>query len=121
MQGKRTFIQKILLAAAVAMILLFCLFPFIQILSTSLKYQHDWGNPSLIPQKVNIEAYKELLGFSTKEEKHIPESIKLLLDNPLLKEEQKEQILEKYRSTGDVFPFIRYFINSFLLSAGAAA
>jgi multiple sugar transport system permease protein len=121
MPGKRTFIQNILLTLAVVLLLVFCLFPFIQILSTSLKYQFDWGNPSIIPEKINIDAYKELLGFSAKEEAPIPESIKRLLDNPLLKEGQKRQILEKYRSTGDLFPFIRYFINSFLLSAGAAA
>ena len=120
MLGKRTFIQNILLASAVVLLLIFCLFPFIQILSTSFKYQFDWGNSSLIPQKINIDAYTELLGFSVKEEAPIPASIKRLLDNPRLKEEQKRQILEKYRSTGEVFPFIRYFINSFLLSAGAA-
>lgn len=121
MPGKRTFIQNITLAFAILLLLVFCIFPFIQILSTSLKYQFDWGNPSLIPQKINIDAYKELLGFSVKKEVKIPDSIKRLLDNPLLPEDKKQQILEKYRSTGDVFPFIRYFINSFLLSAGAAA
>ena len=120
MMGRRTLMQNIMLAIAVAMLLIFCLFPFVQILSTSLKYQFDWGNPSLIPEKINIEAYKDLLGFTPKEEDPVPESIKRLLDNPLLKEEQKQKILEKYQSTGDVFPFIRYFINSFLLSAGAA-
>ena len=120
MKGKRSFIQNMLLAAAIAVLLLFCLFPFIQILSTSLKYQFDWGNPSLIPQKVNVDAYKEMLGFSVKEDVKIPESIKKLLDNPLLKKEQKQKILEKYQSTGDVFPFVRDFINSFLISAGAA-
>lgn len=121
MPGKRTFIQNILLAGAVAVLLIFCLFPFIQILSTSLKYQFDWGNPSIIPEKINIEAYKELLGFTEKEDVQIPEIIKRRLDNPLIKEEQKQQILKNFISTGDVFPFIRYFINSFLISSGAAA
>jgi multiple sugar transport system permease protein len=121
MSGKRSLLQNILLAAAVALLLIFCLFPFIQILSTSLKYQFDWGNPSLIPEKINVQAYKELLGFKEKEDVKIPESIKRLLDNPLIKEDQKQQILENYQSAGDVFPFIRYFINSFLLSSGAAA
>lgn len=121
MLRKRSFIQNILLASAVAMLLIFCLFPFIQILSTSLKYQFDWGNPSIIPEKINIEAYKELLGFTAKEEIQIPDIIKRRLDNPLIKEEQKQQILKNFISTGDVFPFIRYFINSFLISSGAAA
>jgi multiple sugar transport system permease protein len=120
MLGKRRLWQNIMLAAAIMLLLMFSLFPFIQILSTSFKYQLDWGNPSLIPQKINTEAYKELLGFADKKEQEVPESIKRLLDNPLLPEDKKEQILKKYQSAGDVFPFIRYFINSFLLSAGAA-
>ena len=120
MPGKRSLKQNIMLAAAIMLLLLFCLFPFIQILSTSLKYQYDWGNPSLIPQRINTDAYKELLGFADKKEQEIPETIKRLLDNPLLPEDKKQQILNKYQSTGDVFPFMKYFINSFLLSAGAA-
>ena len=112
--------QNILLALAVAAVVCFCLFPFIQILSTSLKYQFDWGNPSLIPVKINLEAYKELLGLQKKSDVKIPPSIIKLLDNPLLSEAQKDKILAKYRSTSDVFPFPRYFLNTFLLSASAA-
>lgn len=120
MLNQRSFIQNLLLAFAIAMILIFCLFPFVQILSTSFKYQFDWGNSSIIPQKINVEAYKELLGITEKEEVQIPESIKRLLDNPLLNEDKKQKILEKYQSTSDLFPFLKYFLNSFLLSAGAA-
>ncbi|NLA74896.1 MAG: carbohydrate ABC transporter permease [Deltaproteobacteria bacterium] len=120
MHGKRSLVQNIVLTGAIILLLIFCLFPFIQILSTSLKYQVDWGNPSLMPQRINVDAYRELLGFSVTKEVEIPESIKQLLDNPLLREEQKQNILQKYRSSGDLFPFARYFMNSFLLSAGAA-
>jgi len=121
MTNRRTIPQNLLLALAICAVLLFCLFPFVQILSTSLKHQIDWGNPSLIPIKVNLEAYKELLGIVKKEETQIPETIKRLLDNPLITEEKKEEILETYRSTSDVFPFLRYFLNSFLLSTSAAS
>ncbi|MFC1869462.1 carbohydrate ABC transporter permease [Thermodesulfobacteriota bacterium] len=121
MLGRRTFLQNFLLTLAILALLLFCLFPFIQILSTSLKHQFDWGNPSLIPVKVNLGAYKELLGFGKMEEVQVSDTIKRLLDNPLLTEETKEKILSKYRSTGDIFPFLRYFLNSFLLSASAAS
>lgn len=120
MLGKRTLLQNLLLSLAIGTVLLFCLFPFIQILSTSLKYQFDWGNPSLIPIKLNLGAYKELLGFPEKDVVKIPDSIKKLLDNPLITEEKKEKILAKYRSTSDVFPFPRYFLNTFLLSSSAA-
>ena len=117
---KRTFFQNLLLTAAVASVLLFCLFPFVQILSTSLKHQFDWGNPSLIPAKLNLEAYRELLGFNKKAAAQIPDTVKKLLDNPRLSAKQKEKIISKYQSTGDIFPFPRYFLNTFLLSASAS-
>jgi multiple sugar transport system permease protein len=120
MNDKRTIPQNLLLALAICVILLFCLFPFVQILSTSLKHQFDWGNPSLIPVKVNLEAYKELLGVVKEQEAPIPETIKMLLDNPMITEEKRKEILDRYQSTSDVFPFLRYFMNSFLLSASAA-
>lgn len=120
MTGKRTFIQNLLLVIAILAVLLFCLFPFIQILSTSLKHQFDWGNPSLIPIKLNLGAYRELLGFEKKEESKIPATVKRLLDNPLITEASREKILSRYKSTRDIFPFPRYFLNSFLLSASAA-
>jgi len=101
-------------------IVLFAVFPFIQMLSTSLKYQWDWGNPSLIPTKINTEAYRELLNIG-QAEKNIPESIRNLLDeNPDLTAAQRKEIIEKYRNTGDVFPFIKYFGNSLILSFFAA-
>jgi len=121
MTDRKTITRKILLALAVCAVLLFCLFPFVQILSTSLKHQFDWGNPSLIPIKFNLEAYKELLGITKAEEPVVPETVKALLDNPLLTEEKKEEILNRYRSTGDIFPYPRYFLNSLLLSASAAS
>jgi multiple sugar transport system permease protein len=120
MTGRRTIAQNILLLIMIIMILSFCLFPFIQILSTSLKHQYDWGNPSLIPIKINLDAYKELLGFTKKDTAEIPASIQRLLDNPQITKEKKEEILSRYRSTSDIFPFLRYFLNSFLLSSSAA-
>ena len=120
MLGKRTPLQNCLLALALGVVLFFCLFPFIQILSTSLKHQFDWGNPSLIPIKLNLKAYQELLGLGESAEVPIPDTVKMLLDNPLLTKEAKEKILSRYRSTRDVFPFPRFFLNTFLLSVTAA-
>jgi len=110
-----------MLALTVGMVLFFCLFPFVQILSTSLKHQFDWGNPSFIPIKINMNAYGELLGIGAKGDVPIPDTIKRLLDNPLLTEDKKAAIISKYKSTSDVFPFPRYFLNSFILSASAAS
>lgn len=101
-------------------IVLYSIFPFVQMLSTSLKYQWDWGNPSLIPTKINLEAYKELLNIG-QEEKNIPESIKqLLADTPELTKAQKKAIIDKYKDTGNVFPFFKYLKNSLILSLSAA-
>ncbi|MCK5155590.1 MAG: carbohydrate ABC transporter permease [Spirochaetales bacterium] len=102
-------------------IVLFSLFPFIQMLSTSLKYSWDWGNPSLMPAKINIEAYRDLLGLGEKKV-DLPESIQNLLDEtPDLTEKQRDAIIANYLDTGDVFPFGKYFLNSILFSLSAAA
>ena len=112
--------RKIGFFLLVLAIVLFSIFPFIQMLSTSLKYPGEWGGPNLIPKNLNLEAYKELLNIG-QEAKNVPESVLTLLDEtPNLSEEQREAILNKYKSTGDVFPFLRYFFNSFLLSFSAA-
>lgn len=100
-------------------IVLFTIFPFVQMLSLSLKHQFDWGNPSLIPRQINLEAYKELLNIG-QEVKDVPETVKRLLDNPDLTSDQKKQILAKYKDSSDVFPFLKYFRNSILLSVSAA-
>ena len=121
MNRKRSLLQNILLTLAILLVLFFCLFPFIQILSTSLKHQFDWGNPSLIPVKFNFAAYKELLGFGESTPEQIPQTIKSLLANPLITKEQREKILAKYTSTSNVFPFPRFFLNTFLLSSSAAS
>ena len=103
-------------------IIVFSLFPFVQMLSTSLKYPWDWGNPSLIPERINTGAYRELLGIGLPEPdmSSVPESVRNLLEESDLTPEQRERILADYIDTGDVFPFPRYFRNSLLLSAIAA-
>jgi multiple sugar transport system permease protein len=117
---RRSLPGRIGFALLVIAIVLFCIFPFFQMLSMSLKYQWDWGNPSLIPTQLNFEAYKELLNIG-QELKNIPESIiNLLEENPDLTREQRTQILEKYQESGEVFPFLKYFRNSLVL-AGIAA
>ncbi|KGM38787.1 Inner membrane ABC transporter permease protein YcjP [Olavius algarvensis spirochete endosymbiont] len=111
--------RKIGFAFLILLIVLFSVFPFIQALSTSLKYQWDWGNPSLIPTQINLEAYKELLNIG-QEEKSVPESVKNLLDESDLTKAQRDEILAKYKETGDVFPFLKYFRNSLALSTTGA-
>ena len=95
------------------------LFPFIQMLSTSLKYPQDWGNPSLIPQRINWTAYKDILNLTSKQ-KALPKSIQKVLENPKLSKEQRQAILQKFRSSKHVFPFYKFLGNSFIYSSLAA-
>lgn len=112
--------KKVGFTILVLLLVLFAIFPFVQMLSTSLKYQWDWGNPSLIPRKINIESYKELLNIG-QIQKDIPDSVKSLLNNnPDLSPEQKQVIINRFKETGEVFPFFHYFGNSLLLSVSAA-
>lgn len=115
MAFKRTRTQKSLLAISIIILLTFSLFPFVQILSTSLKHQADWGNPSLIPRVINLEAYKELLGLKT-QEVELPETLKIMLQNPALTDTQREAITKKFQSNADIFPFGRYTLNTFIIS-----
>jgi multiple sugar transport system permease protein len=120
MVTRKTIFHKIGFVLLILLILGFALFPFVQMLSTSLKYQWDWGNPSLIPTQINTEAYKELLGIG-QSLKNVPQSIiDLLEESPELTREQRQAIIARYQDTGDVFPFLKYFGNSILLSSVAA-
>lgn len=107
---------------AIIVIVTFSLFPFVQMLSTSLKYPAEWGDPSLIPDRFNFSAYRELLAIGRPEPDMslVPRSIQDLLNEESLTDEQRDQILARYLDTGDVFPFGRYFRNSLTISATAA-
>ena len=67
MVGPKRFLPRLGFAILVISIVIFSIFPFLQMLSMSLKYQWDWGNPSLIPTQINLEAYKELLNLGNSE------------------------------------------------------
>lgn len=120
MVGRRSVSRKIGFFLLVLLIVLFSIFPFLQMLSMSLKYQWDWGNPSLIPTQVNWEAYAELLNIG-QGEKNVPESVSILLEESDLTRQERNEILDKYKDTSDVFPFLKYFRNSLALSVMAAA
>jgi multiple sugar transport system permease protein len=121
MIGKRTLKGRIGFVFAVLLLVSFSILPFAQILSTSLKHQYDWGNPSLIPQSINLEAYKELLGLSEVKKVEIPVAIQKILDNPKLSKEKKEAIAAKFTSNDNLFPFGKYMLNSVIFSVGAAS
>jgi multiple sugar transport system permease protein len=118
---KRTKGQRISIYMCVIALLIFSLFPFIQILSTSLKHPADWGNPSLIPSFIHLEAYKDLLGLKPAVEVKVPDTIKMMLKNPALSDEQREAILSKFKSNEDVFPFGRYMLNTLVISIVTSA
>ncbi|WED25411.1 carbohydrate ABC transporter permease [Vibrio sp. DW001] len=120
MLGKRSLKGRLGFVLAVGLLVSFSLLPFAQILSTSLKHQFDWGNPSLIPQVINLEAYKELLGLTETKEVKIPAAIQKILDNPKLPQAKKEAIAAKYTANDNLFPFGKYMLNSVMFSVGAA-
>ena len=120
MLDNKTIKGRIGFCLAIILLVSFCLLPFAQILSTSLKHQYDWGNPSLIPQTLNLDAYKELLGLNKKEEIKLPPAIKRVLENPKLSDAKRQAIMGKFQDNADPFPFARFMLNSFLVSAGAA-
>jgi multiple sugar transport system permease protein len=120
MLGKRTLKGRIGFVTGVLLLVSFSLLPFAQILSTSLKHQFDWGNPSLIPQVINLDAYKELLGLTEAKKVEIPAAIQNILDNPKLSQEKKDAIAAKFVSNDDLFPFGKYMLNSVIFSFGAA-
>ena len=119
--GKHRVIKNIGFTILVLLIVLFSIFPFIQMLSTSLKFSWDWGNPSLIPTEINTSAYSEILGLSEAEAVDVPASVqKLLAETPNLTPEQRDTILSKYTDNTDVFPFFKYFGNSLKFSLTAS-
>lgn len=113
--------QRLAIYLGITLILFFSLFPFVQILSTSLKHPADWGNPGLIPKVLHLEAYKELLGLQTEAKVEVPATIQRMLENPAISETQRQAILEKFSSNENVFPFARYMLNTLALSMLTAA
>ncbi len=114
---KNKVIKNIGFTLLVLLIVTFCIFPFIQMLSTSLKFSWDWGNPSLVPTEINTGAYSEILGLSEDIAVELPASVQKLLDEtPNLTSAQRATIVEKYTDTSDVFPFFKYFFNSLKFS-----
>ncbi|MCK5198503.1 MAG: carbohydrate ABC transporter permease [Spirochaetales bacterium] len=120
MVKNKSFLNRAGFFLLILAIVLFSIFPFIQMLSTSLKYQWDWGNPSLIPTQINLEAYKELLNIG-QAEVELPESVQNLInETPDITKAQKKSIIENFKDKSGVFPFIRYFGNSLALATIAA-
>ena len=108
-------INNLLITLAILAVVAFCLFPFLQILSVSVKDIQDMANPSLIPQRIRLDAYAEILGFRPIDAAQ-QVAIKAILDNPRLTEAQRSLLLERYKNP---FPFPRYMLNSLILSLAA--
>jgi multiple sugar transport system permease protein len=108
-------VRRIFFAFAVLLLMVFCLLPFVQMLSVSFKYSWEWGTPSLIPDRINKDAYGELINPDRNVREPYP-IMHFLLDESRLTQSQKNRILRRYREAADIFPFALYFRNSFLLS-----
>ncbi len=115
--NKKHILTSIFFYAAVIGIVLFSLFPFLQILSVSVKDVQDMANPSLIPKSIHWDAYKEILGFEPMDQTQ-DTAIKAILANPNLTKAQRSLLMEKFQNKNS-FPFLRYMLNSFTLSITA--
>lgn len=65
MQSK-SLLQHIILWVSVVALVIFSLFPIVQLLSVSLKPQKEWGEAHLIPKQITWVHYKEVLGLGQK-------------------------------------------------------
>ncbi len=60
---QRSLLQNIILWASVLFLVVFSLFPIVQLLSVSLKPQKEWGEAHLIPKQITFTHYKQVLGL----------------------------------------------------------
>lgn len=118
---KKNKYQQSIIYIAVFLIISFCTFPFLQILSTSLKHQVEWGNPNLIPKILHLDAYQELLNIGSKSDTEIPKTIQKILENPNISENKKQEIRGQFTSNANIFPFVRYMLNTLSISLVTAA
>jgi multiple sugar transport system permease protein len=112
-------VKNIFFALAVILLVLFCILPFIQMLSVSFKYSWEWGNPSLLPKMINWEAYGELINPNRQVREPYP-IMKILIKEADLSPLQEARILNKYKNASEIFPFSLFFVNSLFLSLTAA-
>ncbi len=56
-------LHKISLWAAISALLVFCLFPIVELLSYSFKPQNEWGEVNIIPKNPTLQHYKDLLNI----------------------------------------------------------
>ncbi len=105
--------------SAIVILVFLVLYPFIWMISLSLRYEIDIFAPSIIPPKPTFSEYSQLLGWSKEigTENSLKELKSLLKDLP---KEKAEAILKRYKGAPKVFPFLRYFRNSLIL-AGVSA
>jgi len=115
MVKKRDILKTIGFWSAIVILVFLILYPFIWMVSLSLRYEIDIFSPSIIPPKITTSEYSQLLGFSKRvgTENSLEELRSLLKDLP---KEQAEAIMKKYKGAPKIFPFLRYFRNSLILA-----
>lgn len=64
MHTQRGILGNILIALAILSLIIFSLFPVVQLLSVSFKPNNEWGNVNIIPKQPILTHYKEVLGIT---------------------------------------------------------
>ncbi len=116
MNEKRSFWGNISLFFAVILLVFFCLFPIVQLVSVSFKPNNEWGNVNIIPKHSTLKHYKEVLGIvpSGVEARKI-EFVKQLSvkDANILSKSQRKELITKVNTwidkTADSKDYIGHF------------
>lgn len=116
MNTKRSILSTILTLIAAIAIIIFCLFPVVQLVSISFKPQPEWGNVNLIPKNPTTENYKEVMGITSgalkgrKDEFQKQFNVK---DARALPEELRASLTERVNAWIDKTPDAESYIGKF--------
>lgn len=123
MVGKRKLLKTSLFYLLVILLVIVVTYPFVWMVSISLRYDTDAFDPGIIPERITLRQYGELLGFvkSIREELS-DEEAQLMKLVETLPENMRESVLKEIMSErkSQSFPFLMFFRNSLFL-AGISA
>ncbi|AKI97480.1 carbohydrate ABC transporter permease [Kosmotoga pacifica] len=123
MVNKKNIAKKTGFYILVILLVIFVAYPFVWMLSISLRYDTDAFEPGIIPKRPTLRQFGELLGIvkSIREEMSQEEQQMMELIKDLPPEQQEAFLAEiGIQRKKETFPFIRFFKNSLFL-AGVSA
>ncbi len=110
--GQRNLLQNYLLWASIIALVIFSLFPVVQLLSVSLKPQREWGQAHFIPKQPTLAHYQEILGIKDQGDSARLDAWKMQLNTKLddaIKQELTQQVQAWINDTGDPYAYLGKF------------